>query len=90
MKKPAGSFRFRFYNRKNQTETEKKPEKKTEPKPSQIGKTEPNRFEPVFALKNRTETGRFDPVSVRFRFFFQKKFGLVTFFDKNRTEPNRK
>jgi len=37
---------------------------------------------------NRTETGRFDPVSVRFRFFFQKKnIGLVTFFDKNRAGP---
>jgi len=33
---------------------------------------------------NQTETGRFDPVS---GFFFKKKkFGLVTFFDKNRAE----
>jgi hypothetical protein len=38
-------------NQKNQT----KPEK-----------TEPNRFELVFVLKNRTETGRFELVSVRF------------------------
>ena len=76
---------------------------KTDPKPSQTEKTEPkpsqnrkNRAKPVwtgFCPKktepNRTETGRFDPVLVRFRFFFQKKknFGLVTFFDKNRTEP---
>jgi hypothetical protein len=37
-----------------------------------------------FCPKKQTETGRFDPVSV---FFFKKKFGLVTFFDKNRTEP---
>jgi len=39
---------------------------------------------------NRIETGRFEPVPVRFRFFFIKKFSVVTFFDKNRTEPNRK
>jgi hypothetical protein len=32
-------------------------------------KTEPNRFEPVFVLKNRTETGQFEPISV----FFKKK-----------------
>ena len=96
-------FRFyKQKNEPNRTETEtdKKPEK-NRAKPSQnrakpkkteskLKKTEPNRFEPVFALKkpNRTETGRFDPVSVRIRFFFQKKnFGLVIFFDKNRTEP---
>jgi len=92
LKKPAGSVWFRFYKQKtektepNRTETDKKPEKK----PSQTEKTEPNQFEPVFALKkpNRTETGQFDPVSVRFRFFFKKKnFNLVTFFDKNRTKP---
>jgi hypothetical protein len=37
-------------------------------KPSQTGKTKQNRFEPVFVLKkpNRTETGRFKPVSVFF------------------------
>jgi len=110
LKKPAGSVRFRFYNKKTKktepNRTEPKPiknQKKTEPnraktkKPSQTkknraktGKTEPNLFEPVFALKkpNRTETGRFDPVSVWFRVFFQKKnFSLITFFDKNRTEP---
>ena len=80
----------------NRTETDKKPEKK----PSQTEKTEPkrkkpsqnrkkpsqNRAKPVFALKkpNRTETGQFDPISVRFRYFFQKKkFDLITFFNKN-------
>jgi hypothetical protein len=41
-------------------------------------KTEPNRFESVFVLKNRTETSRFEPVSV---FFF--KFDLIIFLDKN-------
>jgi hypothetical protein len=91
LKKPAGSVRFRFYEQKtektepNRTETDKKLEKK----PSQTGKTEPNRenraktrktepnrFEPVFALKkpNRTEP---KPVGLtRFRFgfgFFLKK-----------------
>jgi hypothetical protein len=53
-------------NRKNRAKTESnrknqaKPEK-TEPKPEKTektGKTEPNRFEPVFALKNRTEPNR--------------------------------
>jgi hypothetical protein len=76
------------------TKNQKKPSQtgKTEPKPSQTEKnraktrkTEPNRFEPVFALKNRTEpnrteTGQFDPVSVRFRFFFKKKFRFDYFF----------
>jgi hypothetical protein len=51
-------------------------------KPSQTEKFEPSRFEPVFFLKNRTETGRFEPVSV----FFKKNFNLVIFFYKNRTE----
>jgi hypothetical protein len=53
-------------------------------KPSQTEKFEPSRFEPVFFLKNRTETGRFEPVSV----FLKKNFNLVIFFIK--TEPNRK
>lgn len=42
----------------------------------------------VFDIKNRTEP---KPVGLtRFRFgfgFFLKKIGLITFFDKNRTEP---
>ena len=79
--------RFGFITKKlkkpNRTETDKKPEKnRAKPEnPSQ------NRFEPVFSLKkaNRTETGRFDPISVFFS--KQKKFNLITFFDKNRTEP---
>jgi hypothetical protein len=105
LKKLTGSVRFRFFkpgtgktepNKKNQKKTEPnrknrvKPKKpsQTEPKPSQ---TEPNRFEPVFSLKSRTEP---KPVGLnRFRFgfgFFKKKkiqFGY--FFDKNQTEPNR-
>jgi hypothetical protein len=59
LKKLAGSVRFQFYKQKpektepnrTETETRKKPSQ-TEPKPSQTGKTEPNRFEPVFILKN--------------------------------------
>jgi hypothetical protein len=71
--KPTGSVRFRFYK----PETEK-----TEPKPE---KTEPNQFEPVFVQKTEPK-----PVGLnRFRFFFKKKIGLVTFF-LIKTEPNRK
>ena len=54
-------------NRKNRA----KPKKTSQTeKPSQTKKTEPNRFEPVFVLKNRTE-----PKSIglnRFRFFYKK------------------
>jgi hypothetical protein len=92
LKKPACSVRFRFYKQKT---------KKTEPKPKKTGKktkpnrknrakpkkTEPNRFEPVFALKNRAEP---KPVGLtRFRFgfvFFLNRFGY--FFIK--TESDRK
>ena len=74
-------------NRKNRAKP-KKPSQNRK-KPSQ---NRENRAKPVFALKNRTEPNRnrsvwpgFGSVSV---FFFKKKyFGLVTFFDKNRTEP---
>jgi len=89
LKKPAGSVWFRFYKQKT-NQNRQKTRKKTEPNRknrAKTGKTEPNRFEPVFALKkpNRTETGRFDPVSV---FFQKKKFDLVTFLIK--IEPKRK
>ena len=71
LKKLTGSARFRFY----------KPEiEKTEPKPE---KTEPSQYETTFLLKNPTETGQFEPVSV-----FFLKFSLVIFFIK--TEPNKK
>jgi hypothetical protein len=49
MKKPTGSVRFWFF---------KPGTGKTKKKPSQTEKTEPNRFEPVFALKNQTEPNR--------------------------------
>jgi hypothetical protein len=56
--------------------------KKTEPNKKNRAKTEkpePNWFEPVFVLKNRTEIGRFEPILV----FLKNNFSLVTFFDKN-------
>jgi hypothetical protein len=63
LKNPTGSVQFWFYKpeikKPNRTQTGKKP--------SQTRKTEPNRFEPVFVLKNQTE-----PKLVglnRFRFF---------------------
>jgi hypothetical protein len=98
LKKLAGLVRFQFYKQKtektepnrNRQKTGKKPSQtgKTEPKPEKTEKTEPNRSEPVFSLKkpNRTETGRFDPVSV---FFFKKKNRFGYFF-LIKTEPNRK
>ena len=36
---------------------------------------------------DRTETDRFDSVSVRFQFFFKKKPAWLFFIGKNRTEP---
>jgi len=78
--------RFRFF-KPGTEKTELNPNRKNRAKPEKNrAKPEPNRFEPVFVLKNRTETGRFEPVSVRFR-FFKKKIQFGYFFDKNRTEP---
>ena len=55
---------------------------------AKTGKTEPNRFEPVFALKNRTEP---KPVGLtRFWFFFQKKIISVWLLFLIKTEPSRK
>jgi hypothetical protein len=45
---------------------------KTEPKPE---KTEPNQFEPVFVLKNRTETSWFELILI---LFFNKKISSLT------------
>jgi hypothetical protein len=89
-------FSFGFISKKpekpNRIETEKtgknraKPENWAKPiKPSQNQKNEPNQFEPVLSLKNWTEPNRNWSVWPGFG-FFQKNFGLVTFFDKNRTE----
>ena len=70
---------FQFYK----PETEKnrgKPKKPSQTeKPNQAGL---NLFCPK--KSNRTETSRFEPVLV---FFQKKKIDLVTFFDKNWTEP---
>ena len=102
LKKQAGSVWFGFgfiskklkkpnRTRKNRKKTElnrAKPKKPshTEKNRAKTGKTEPNRFELVFALKkpNRTETGWFDPVSV----FLKNKFRFGYFFliKPNRTE----
>ena len=77
MKKPAGSVWFQFYKQKTE-KTEPKPKKtrKNRAKPgknqAKTEKTELNRSEPVFVLKNRTETSWFEPVSVRFLFFLNK------------------
>jgi len=88
LKKQAGSVRFRFYKQKTE-KTEPKPKKpeKNWSKPSQ------NWAKPVwtyFFPKNKpnlTETGRFNPISVRFWFFLKKiQFGYF-FFDKKRTKP---
>ena len=86
MKKPTGSVRFRFYK----PETEKiepnriKPkQKKARKKLSQTGKTEPNRFELVFVLKNQIEP---NPVGLNRFWFFKKKLIWLYFFDKNQTE----
>ena len=81
-KKPAGSVRF--YNQKtkktepnrNRQTTRKKPSQ-NRVKPEKPSQNRKNRFEPVFSLKKRTETGRFDPVSV---FFSKKKIRFDYFF----------
>jgi len=71
LKKPAGLVWFRFYKQKTEKTEPEKTRKKTEPNRAKTGKTEPSRFEPVFALKNRTETGQFDQISIRFQFFLK-------------------
>jgi hypothetical protein len=55
-----------------------KPEK-TEPKSSQTEKTKPNRFEPVFVIKNQTEPKQVGLNWFRFILVFFK-IGLVIFF----------
>jgi hypothetical protein len=86
LKKLTDSVRFGFISLKqNRIQMEK-----TEPKPSQIEKTEKteqnqkNRVNLVFFLKNRTETGRFELISISFK----KKFNLIIFLIK--TKLNQK
>ena len=70
LKKLANSVRFWFYKPEiNKKRTESKPEKKpsqTGKKPSQTGKNQAKLVWTDFFPKkpNRTETGRFEPVSV--------------------------
>jgi hypothetical protein len=86
--KPTGSVRFGFISLKlkksNRTQTEKKRAKpgknrakleKTDLKPSQIEKTKPKRFEPVFILKTEPK-----PVGLNRFQFFKKKFQFNYFF----------
>jgi hypothetical protein len=91
LKKPAGSVRFRFYKQKTKKTEPNQNRQKTGKKPSQnrkklsqnrenrakTGKTEPNRFEPVFALKNQTEPNQNRSVCPGFGFFFKKIIILV-------------
>jgi 4-diphosphocytidyl-2C-methyl-D-erythritol kinase len=55
LKKPTGSVYKLKTEKPNRTRTEKNQKKpsQTGKKPSQIKKTELNRFEPVFVLKNQ-------------------------------------
>jgi len=55
LKKPTGLVWF------YKPETEKIKPNRTQTEPDRK-KTEQNWFEPVFILKNQTETGRFEPV----------------------------
>jgi len=82
LKKPTGSVQFRFY--KPETKTTKPNRTQTGKKPSQTRKTEPNRFEPVFVLKNQTEPKL---VGLNWFRFLKKKFNLVIFLNKNRIQP---
>ena len=68
MKKPTGSVQFWFYKPKTKKTKPNPNQEKTRAKPgknrAKTEKTKPNRFEQVFVLKNRTETGRFEPVLI--------------------------
>ena len=76
MKKPAGSVRFDFgfINLKP-----KKPNR-TEPKPE---KTESNRFEPVFVLKNQTKTRSYAPLTMSKSTFLHSQYKKNSLFDSS-------
>jgi hypothetical protein len=82
---PVGfSFGFISLKLKKSNRTEPKP-KKPSKKPSQTGKTEPNRkndFCSKITKPNRTETGWFELISV---FFFKNKIKYF-FLNKNQTK----
>jgi len=82
LKKPTGSVWFRFYKLKTE---------KTEPNRTQTEPNRKNQLKPVWTnfcpkKPNRTETSRFESVSIRFRFLKKNQFGYF-FFYKNQTEP---
>jgi len=82
LKKTTGLIRFRFYKQKTE-KTEPNRNRKNGKKPSQTEKPSQTGFLPKKTKpnRNRVKTGRFDPVSVRFWFFFsEKKFRFVYFF----------
>jgi len=79
---------IKIFKKPNRTQTEKN---RAKPKKNQVKPKKPskNRFEPGFVLKNQTETNwtetsRFEPISVRFRFFLKKKLIWLFFFIKNK------
>jgi hypothetical protein len=90
LKKSTGSVRF--YKPKTK-KTELNRNRKNRKKPSQTGKnrvklkTKPNRFEPIFVLKNRTEPKPgFELISVPFRFKKKFRFGYLLKKKPNQTE----
>jgi hypothetical protein len=93
LKKPADSVRFWFY--KPKTEKIKPNRTQTKTKPSQTKKTEPNRFELVFFIKNWIGSNRNWLVWTGFDFFI-KNFQFGYFFislkqkKSNRIEPKLK
>jgi len=87
-------FGFGFINKKPKNRTEPKPtknRKKNRAKPRKPSQNWKNRAKPVWTgffpkKPNRTETGRYEPVSVRFQFFFKKKKSIWLLF-LIKTEP---
>jgi hypothetical protein len=79
-------FGFISLKPKKPNRNRKKPKpnwKKTEPKQSQTEKIEPNRFKPVFVLKNRTEPNRNRSVWTGFDLIFFLISVWLSFFNKN-------
>jgi len=87
LKNPTGSVRFRFYKQKTEKTEPNQNRQKTTKKPSQTGKTEPNRKKPSQNRKkpsqnreNRAKTGKTEPN------LFEPIFSLKK---PNRTETGR-
>jgi len=84
LKKPAGSVQF--YKQKtepNRIETGQKPSQNQKKQSQNRAKPVWTGFFPKKPNRNRSVWPGFGSILV----FLKKKFGLVTFFDKNRTEP---